>query len=81
MTRLRFCKGAGARGCEDELGDVCPWPCCQCADDRELGSSSTSNDSGDECPGLVDEGIAVDTAPWVNNAPAILKKPVVGVEG
>jgi hypothetical protein len=79
VTRLRFCKGAGARACEAELGDVWPWPCCQCADDITLGSSSTSKASGEEWPGLVDEGIAIDMAPCSNNALDILAAGVGGV--
>jgi hypothetical protein len=60
VTRLRFCKGGGAREAEvEELGDVGPCNDCQGGEAIGLGSSSTSKDSGEEWVGVLDDVPAV----------------------
>jgi hypothetical protein len=56
VTRLRFCRGAGPRAAEVEAsGDAGPCSGCQVGEGSGLGSSSASNDSGEERPGLFDD--------------------------
>ena len=60
MTRLRFCKGGGGRDAEvDEPGDSGPCSEGQGGEAIALGSSSASNESGEEWVGLFDDVPAV----------------------
>lgn len=59
MTRLRFCKGRGAREAEvDEVGEVGPCINGQGGEAMGFGSSSPSNDSGEEGVGVFDVLVA-----------------------
>lgn len=67
VTRLRFCRGTGARGAgADDVGEFGPCDNGQEGEATGCGSSSASNDSGEEGAGVVDEASAPE--PWLKTA-------------